>query len=62
MTQPLYDRLNHELEAMHEELCQAKSDLSQTREELVHNSAHREKISSQVMLFAGKTFHQHSSC
>lgn len=42
---------------MRDELCKAKMELSQIREELVHSSAHNEKISSQVMLFTDKTFH-----
>lgn len=42
---------------MREELCKAKTELSQVREELVHSSAQKEKISSQVLLFADKTFH-----
>lgn len=42
---------------MREELCKAKTELSQIREELVHSSAQKEKISSQVMLFTDQTFH-----
>lgn len=42
---------------MREELCKAKTELSQIREELTHSSAQKEKISSQVMLFTDKTFH-----
>lgn len=42
---------------MREELCKAKTQLSQIREELIHSSAQKEKISSQVLLFADKTFH-----
>lgn len=41
---------------MQEELCTAKTELSQIREELMHNSAQKEKISSQVMIFTNKTF------
>lgn len=40
-----------DLEAMREELSKTKSELSQTRRELVHSTAQKEKISSQVMLF-----------
>lgn len=36
---------------MHEELSKTKSELSQTRGELVHSSAQKKKISSEVMLF-----------
>lgn len=36
---------------MHEELSKTKSALSQTRGELLHCSAQKEKIGSQVMLF-----------
>lgn len=46
---------------MREELCKAKTELSQIREELVHNSAQKEKISSQVMPFTDKTFHINTS-
>lgn len=45
------------METVHEELCKAKTELRQIREELIHNSAQKEKISSQVMLFTDKTFH-----
>lgn len=57
MALPLYDRQSRKLDAMREELCKAKTELSQIREELVHNSAQKEKMSSQVMLFTDKTFH-----
>ena len=57
MAEPLYNRQSHELEAMHEELCKAKAELSQIREELIRNNVQKEKISSQVMLFTDKTFH-----
>lgn len=46
----MYDRQNHELEAVHEELFQAKMELSQTREELIHNNAQKEKLSSEVIV------------
>lgn len=39
-----------DLEAMHEELSKTNSELNQTRRELVHSTAQKEKISSQVML------------
>lgn len=45
------------MEAMHEDLSKAKSELSQLREELSLCSAQKEKLSSQVMMFTDKTFH-----
>ncbi|KAM8742283.1 coiled-coil alpha-helical rod protein 1 isoform 2-T3 [Acanthopagrus schlegelii] len=42
------NRQSHELETMHEELCKAKTELRQIREELIHSSAQKEKISSQL--------------
>nr|XP_046266739.1 coiled-coil alpha-helical rod protein 1 [Scatophagus argus] len=42
------NRQSHKLKALHEELCKAKTELSQIREDLVHNIAHKEKISSQL--------------
>lgn len=42
---------------MREELCKAKAELSQIREELTHSNGQKEKISKQVMLFIDKTFH-----
>lgn len=57
MAYPLYDRQSHESEAMREELCKAKTELSQIRMELTHSSTQKDKISSQVMLFTNKTFH-----
>lgn len=50
----LHYRQSRDLEAMHEELSKTKSELRQTREELVHNIAQKEKISSQV--FTEKRF------
>lgn len=50
----LHYRQIRDLEAMHEELSKTKSELRQTREELVHNTAQKEKISSQV--FTEKRF------
>lgn len=50
----LHYRQIRDLEAMHEELSKTKSELRQTREELVHNTAQKEKISSQV--FTEKIF------
>lgn len=45
------------MEALQEELCKAKTEHSQIREELTHSSMQREKINSQVMLFTDQTFH-----
>ncbi|XP_030294927.1 coiled-coil alpha-helical rod protein 1 [Sparus aurata] len=42
------NRQSHELETVHDELCKAKTELRQIREELIHNSAQKEKISSQL--------------
>lgn len=60
MAQFLYDRQSHELEAMREELCKAKTELGQLREELIHSNAQQVEISSQVMLFTNKVFHSDS--
>ncbi|XP_068455821.1 coiled-coil alpha-helical rod protein 1 [Clinocottus analis] len=44
----LLNRPRHESEAMLEELCRAKTELSQIRGELTRSSAQKEKISSQL--------------
>lgn len=36
---------------MREELCKAKLELSQLKEELIHSNLQKEKITSQVMHF-----------
>ncbi|KAM3601611.1 uncharacterized protein V6R79_015667 [Siganus canaliculatus] len=41
-------RQSCELQAVHEELHKAKTDLMQIREELIHNSAQKENINSQL--------------
>ncbi|XP_070773896.1 coiled-coil alpha-helical rod protein 1 [Enoplosus armatus] len=49
------NRQSHELEAIREELCKAKTELSQIREGLIHSSAQKEKISSQHEKLKGET-------
>lgn len=51
------NRQSHDLEAMREELCKSKTELSQMKAELIHSGAQKEKLSSQVMLFTEQKFH-----
>lgn len=53
---PLFCRQSNELIALQEELRKAKTELSQVREELAHNSAQKDKINSQVMHTMTKQF------
>lgn len=55
MVSSLFYRQSNELIALQEELRKAKTELSQVREDLAHNTAQKDKINSQVMLYNDKT-------
>lgn len=55
----LYGRQSHGMEAMREELCKAKTELGQIREELKHSSAQKEETISQVTLSTKEYRHPH---
>ncbi|KAM7397811.1 hypothetical protein PAMA_005912 [Pampus argenteus] len=49
------NRQGHDLEAMREELCKAKTELGQIREELTRSCAQKEKTSSQLERIKGES-------